>query len=433
MSRLEFRAANCLLIFAMILAASYTLMRTVGDSLFLSRIGNDSLAAVFVASGVATALMASLWFMLTRRLSLEVSIRVSGILFAMLTFAAWLALPALNHSWWLLAAIYLLAEIKGCVNAINIVTATNELLGGHSSRQAWARIGLGAPLAGIIFGSLIGLEASFVDLRTWLLVSAMLDLIAILPLANPSRIKVPRPSRAKNSSNSFAITIAKARRSLKVYACSRQFRFWIGCLIAAKVVVLTIITFFWKATVNDYFLGDEQSLTRYFGVFYACIGVLTLAVQGLVTGHLISQRSLYVPILVMPVTLSFLAVFLLAGSAALFTLVVVTMAKSLEIWRRSVHDTTLNLLYTHIARENRRTAIAINSAVVKPLAEVSASLVLLLGSTAWHKSFVVLGLGAWTLATIALLRLVSKTRRRKNRIDQQSDRFRDRTTYSEPV
>ncbi len=417
MSNLELRAANRLLIFAMILAASYTLMRTVGDSLFLSRIGNDSLAAVFVASGVATALMASLWFMLTRRLSLAVSIRVSGMLFATLTFAAWLALPALDHSWWLLAAIYLLTEIKGCVNAINIVTATNELLGGHSSRQAWARIGLGAPLAGILFGSLIGLEASFIDLRTWLLVSAVLDLLAILPLAHPTRFKVPRPSLRKDLRNSLASTIAQASRSMKVYASSSQFRFWIGCLIAAKVVVLTIITFFWKATVNDYFLGDEQSLTRYFGMFYACIGVLTLVVQGLVTGHLISQRSLYVPILVMPVTLSLLAVFLLTSSTALFAVVVVTMAKSLEIWRRSVHDTTLNLLYTHIARKNRRTAIAINSAVVKPLAEVGASLVLLLGPTYWHQSSVILGLGVWIVATIALLRLVSKTRRRKIRTD----------------
>ncbi len=152
MPKLEAKAANRILLLALLLAASYTLMRTVGDSLFLSRIGTDSLAAVFVLSGITTAAIASLWFALTRRFSLAISVRVSGLLFASLTIAAWFALPQLHHSWWLLAGIYLLTEIKGCVYAINVVTATNELLGGHSSRQAWARIGLGAPLAGIIFG-----------------------------------------------------------------------------------------------------------------------------------------------------------------------------------------------------------------------------------------------------------------------------------------
>lgn len=418
----EAKAANRILLLALLLAASYTLMRTVGDSLFLSRIGTDSLAAVFVLSGITTATIASLWFALTRRFSLAISIRVSGLLFAAITIAAWFALPQLHHSWWLLAGIYLLTEIKGCVYAINIVTATNELLGGHSSRQAWARIGLGAPLAGIIFGSLIGMEASFVDLRSWLLFSALLDLLAIFPLANSASLKVPRPVSTVANPNSMAATMTRLSNSVKNYACSRQFRFWIGCLIAAKVVVLTMVTFYWKATVNDYFGGDELALTRYFGIFYACVGLLTLLVQGFVTGRLITRRSLYVPILAMPVTLIILGALVLSSSAVLFLLIIVTMAKSLEIWRRSVHDTTLNLLYTKIERNKRRSAIAINSALVKPLAEVGASLVLLLGSVVWHQSFLMFGLGVWILATISLLRLVAQTQRKSEAADHSVTR-----------
>ncbi len=72
----------------------------------------------------------------------------------------------------------------------------------------------------------------------------------------------------------------------------------------------------------------------------------------------------------MPVSLTILAAIIVFSTGAFFLLVILTLAKSLEIWRRSVHDTTLNLLYTNIERENRRTAIAVNSAVVKPMAEV---------------------------------------------------------------
>ena len=385
-------------------------MRTVGDSLFLSRIGSESLAAVFVASGIATALIALIWFVLTRRMKLAVAIRVSGLVLASLTIAAWAALPFLHHSWLLLAAIYLLAEIKGCVNAINVITATNYVLGGHSSRYSWARIGLGAPIASVLVGSLIGLEASLVDLRSWLLLSAIFDIVGLLPLAQVSKMRIPKPPSALKSTSSLTATISKATSTLIQYASSRQFRFWIGVLIAAKVVVLTLVTFFWKISVTEYFEGNEQSLTRYFGTFYAYIGFMTLAIQGLVTGHLLSRKSLYVPILVMPVTLSILALIAVFSVGAFFLLVLLTLAKSLEVWRRSVHDTTLNLLYTKIESHNRRTAIAVNSAVVKPLAEVGASLVLLFGTSAWHKSFAALGLGVWIVATIALLRLVLRTK-----------------------
>jgi hypothetical protein len=363
-------------------------------------------------------LISSLWFGLTRRLSLAVSIRASGLAFAGLTLAAWVALPILDHSWWLLAAIYLLAEIKGCVNAINVVTAMNEVLGGHSSRHSWARIGLGAPMAGIVVGALMGVEASLIDLRSWLLLSALVDVMTVVPLANASKLVVPKSRKLLTAHDSLHSTVAQVARKLKTYVCSRQFRFWIGVLITAKVVVLTLVSFFWKVSVNDYFSGNEQSLTRYFGVFYACVGLLTLLVQGLVTGHLISSRSLHIPILVMPVTLTALAAISVAGSGAFFLLIILTLAKSLEIWRRSVHDTSLNLLYTFIERKNRRTAIAINSALVKPLAEVGASLVLLLGTVVWHRSVVVVGLVVWIVATLALLRLVT---RRKRRLREMSD------------
>lgn len=410
MSNLEARSANRLMVYAILLAASYTLMRTVGDSLFLSRIGSDSLATVFLASGISTAVISSVWFVWTRRLSLSVSIRASGLAFAVLTFAAWAALPFLDHSWWLLAAIYLLTEIKGCVNAINIVSAMNEVLGGHSSRQSWARIGLGTPLAGVMIGALLGVEASFIDLSYWLLLSSMLDLLSVVPLANTAKWIVPRTSDA--GEKSLQSTVSAVAKRLEIYVCSRQFRFWIGVLIAAKVVVLTLVSFFWKVSVNEYFSGNEQSLTRYFGVFYACIGLLTLLIQGFLTGYLISrQRSLHFPILLMPVVLMVLAVVALFSVGAFLTLTLVTVAKSLEIWRRSVHDTTLNLLYTNIERANRRTAIAVNSAAIKPLSEVGASLVLLLGTAVWYKSVVGLGLVVWMLSAIELLRLV--TRRKK--------------------
>lgn len=405
--KLERRAVIWLLVYSTLLAASYIFSRTVGDSLFLARVGNENLALVFVVSGLTTAMLASTWYAITHTWSLKISQRVSGSVFALLTFGAWWYLPVWHHSMWLLGGIYLLAEVKGCLNAINVISAMSDILGSHSRRRAWARVGLGVPLAGLVVGSLIGIEAEIVDLRTWLLVSACLDLIVAFPLAPTVRLRVPPVLTTKSTHRSGS----ESRGLQKTYACTRQFQFWIAILIACKVMVLTLVAFEWKSTVNAYYEGNEQKLTRYFGVFYAATGGVTLVLQAFLTGRLLRSRVIAFPILVMPTAFLLLNFLFVVGSGILFLFVIMTCARSVETWRRSVHDTTINLLYTKIERSKRRRAIAINSAIVKPLAEVFASTVLFIGSVVAHKSLILVSTAVWLFATISLLRLLATVKR----------------------
>ncbi|MDA8562929.1 hypothetical protein N9L06_00595 [Mariniblastus sp.] len=411
----ERQAVWRLFFYSLILAASYTLARTVGDSLFLSRIGSENLSLIYVLSGVMTAAAASSWFALTRKLSLQLSLRVSGIFFAVVSFIACLLLPQYHHSLWLLAGIYLLADIKGCVNAINVVTSMNEILGGHSSREAWARIGLGMPLAGILIGALIGFEANLVSLRSWLFLSAVLDLVGVVPMWQANKLKIPFNHELPRSIDAVTSMAERFGHKIRTYASSRQFQFWIGCLIATKVAVLTMVSFEWKLSVNAVYADDEASLTRYFGVFYAATGVITVLLQAFVASYLLKRRNIGFSILVMPVALLFFNSLFVLGSSALFLIVITTLAKAMEVWRRSVHDTTLGYLYTKIKREKRRRTIAFNSGLVKPLAEVSIALVLVFGSDTTHRVTLLTMTGLWLLATLFLIRLIRQTNRRKRR------------------
>jgi hypothetical protein len=85
----ERRSVFRLFLYSFLLVASYTLTRAVGDSLFLSRIGNEDLALVFVLSGLATALMVSIWYAATRKLSLGVVVRLSSFGFGLLMLVGW--------------------------------------------------------------------------------------------------------------------------------------------------------------------------------------------------------------------------------------------------------------------------------------------------------------------------------------------------------
>ena len=403
----------------LIAGASYTLARTVGDSLFLARIGNENLAMVIAISGLLTAGTASLWFMLMKRFPLESFLRASTVSLGALTLAAWLLLPYLHHSLYFLAAVFVLAEIKGCINAIHAFTGMNEVLGGHSKRRSWAMVLLGFPIAAITTGFLVSIETGVLTVRTWLLVSAVLDLVAIAPTIGLAKSKVPKFTTAMPRVNDAGMPgpkqlsdrIATATLPLTKYVNSDTFSRWIGVVIAAKVFVLTIVSFEWKVTANDYYAHDEESLARYFGMFYAVAGVATLVVQYFVTGRLLAKKSVVAPIMILPATLFLLNILFVFGSGLAFLFFVATAAKAMDAWRRSTHDTAIHHLYTRVEKKKRRGLIGHNQAFVKPTAEVSAALVLALATPLVHKSILVVVSLVWLYATASLIGFLRRSRK----------------------
>ena len=417
----EIKVVKRLFTYSLLIASSYVVARTVGDSLFLSRVGNEQLALVFVLAGFATALFAGVWYLATRHLSISKTIQISGLAFAGLTLVAWAVLPAYHHSFWLLAAIYLLAEVKGCINAINIVSALNSKLGRDACKPSWAAIGLAAPIAAVIAGSVFATEYSLLSLRSWLLLSVLLDLgacaIGVL-LAKTPAVGAASKSAGLVSDHRPVSTVMKTR---KIYVRSDKFRFWIGVLISAQVIALTIVSFEWKTSVNTYFQSNPDNLVRFFGIYYGAVGVATIVFQLIVTSPLLVRRNLALPVLLMPVVLLAVGFSFLVGAGLLIALFASTIGKSLEVWRRSVQDTTINLLYTKIKRDRRRAAIALNSAVVKPMAEVLAAGVIFVGASVVYRPLFIIVLLVWIFAAVRLIRLVKPASRFRANASESPD------------
>ena len=400
---------------------SYFVARTVGDSLFLSRIGNDQLALTFVIAGCCTAVLAGVWYFATRHISVSKSIQISGIAFALLSLTAWALLHSYHHSYALLAAIYLLAEVKGVINAINIVSAMNTKLGRHASKPAWAAIGLAAPMAAVIAGVVFSLEHGLLSLPYWLLIGAALDVAScLIGFAMARTPKIPQTADPDSSSLELVSTshdpedsgrFEFVQRAKKIYVSSSKFRFWIGVLIVAKVIALTIVAFEWKSSVNLYFDGNEVQMLQFFGIYYGVVGLATIGLQLFLTSSLLVQRNLSLPLLLMPVLFIGVAFSFVAGASLIVVFSAATFGKSLEAWRRSVHDTTLNLLYTKIKRDDRRGTISLNNGVIKPLSEVVASSVILFGAAAIYRPLFFVVLFFWILAAGRLIRLVGVAHR----------------------
>ena len=406
--------------FSLTIAMSYFVARAVGDSLFLSRIGNDQLAFTFLITGCCTAVIAAVWYFATRHLSVSKSIQISGIAFALLGLAAWALLPSYHHSYALLAAIYLFAEVKGCINTINVVSALNTKLGRDASKPAWAAIGVAAPIAAVIAGCVFTLEHNLLGLRYWLLFGAVLDVASCLTgfaMANTPSVGKAVSGNEKYSTVSALLQPQEDSGAFKivrkVYVSSSRFRFWIGVLIIAQVIALTIVAFEWKSSVNLFFEGDEVQMLRFFGIYYGVVGGATIAMQLLLTGRLLERRNVSLPILLMPVLLVGVAFSFVVGAGLLIVFAAATFGKSLEAWRRSVHDTTINVLYTKIERGKRRATISLNNGVIKPLSEVLASSVILFGAATVYRPLFFVVLAIWILAASKLIQLAGSTRRKQ--------------------
>jgi len=446
--------------FCFFAGSSYTLAKTAADSLFLSRIGSASLAVEFLAAGVATALFATLWLWAARNIYIGRLLRITSSVLAVFYIVLWWKLPVMHHSFGLLSLVYVLAEIKGCLYAIVAISAMNEMLGRKASRQSWATVLLGFSLAAIIVGTAVGFESQFWDADNWLLVAGLLDLAAILPgvgiLAAQNKRRNTAKELRRSESNGQAEELTDSAQAheeshheeshhdteedllskiatqwlpLTKYADAETFARWFSILIGAKVLVLTLVAFNWKVSVNEFLGPSERSLATFFGWYYAMAGAATLVVQFFVTGRLLANKSVVFPIIVLPSMILLLVALLVIGGGVgmgvAFAFYVTTAAKSMDAWRRSTHDTAIHLLYTGVKKRKRRGLIGHNHGLVKPGAEIAAGIVLV-SSTFWFQNLVLtLASVVWLFATLVIIGIVRSRNRWANMKKLLTRRTRD--------
>ena len=417
--------------FCLFAGSSYTLAKTAADSLFLSRIGSESLAVEFLAAGIATAIFATLWVRAAKKVSIRQLMRATSILLAVIYLTIWWMLPVLHHSFILLSIVYVMAEVKGALYAIVAISAMNETLGRNSSRQSWATILLGFSVATIVVGTAIGFDSSDWAADNWLLIAGLLDLLAVLPSIRLKPLKIVRKEAlsetglteksvietikesAESDDADLSSKIASQLLPLTKYADAETFARWFSLLIGVKVLVLTLVGFNWKVSVNEYLGSSERLLAAYFGWYYAISGVATLLVQFFVTGRLLADKSVVIHILVLPAMLLLLNLIFVAGGgigmSVAFLFYVATSAKAMDTWRRSTHDTAVHLLYTSVEKKKRRGMIGRNQGLVKPTAEIAAGIVLVT-SPFWIQQIVLVGASlVWLFTTLVIIGIV-KTR-----------------------
>jgi len=365
-------------------AGAYVVGRSAADSLFLARAGTAWLPLMYFLSACTIGLLAVAFLHFVTGRSLKQVILVTLLLLSSSSIVLCQLVQAFDHAMVLLVGIYLLAEIRGCLNTIQYGILMNELFAGSPDHHhAAGLLGAAATLAGITFGAVVGFEVYQLGTVHLLYVVAGLEALAIIPIG-----RLPRSETANrhadgseadaklaalpfeaNAPVDFTSGLTTATRSPYVRS--------IAILVAITVMVGTLIEFQWKSSVADSFATKEDQMTSFFGLFHAAVNVVTGLIQVLLTGRLLHRFGTRTALLVFPTTLLASTLGVLFASFDRVVLSAITLAKGCDFVKRSINDPAILMLYAPLYNGPRRQAITFVAGIIKPSAEAFAALLII--------------------------------------------------------
>ncbi len=364
--------AFLLFIYLTLALVSYTIARTVRDSLFLNQYGAIDLPYVYIGVAVIISLVVSLYVKLASRLNQGNLISATLLFFVANIFLIWW----LEQIQWMAisAVFYVWCSIFGVIITAQVWTLAGMILNTRQARRLFALIGSGGILGSFLGGLLAAVIVRFSGTDNLLLILAAFPAacIVIVQILSrrfcrrgfPDKLQVPGGS-IKGERNLAAI--------VRTIHESRYLRL-IVALLALSAVVTLIIDFQFKSVVQESFKSKDQ-LTAFFGSFYAWLGFFSFVLQITAGRWIVERYGIRITLLVLPIALLSGTLILLAFPIRLWSSLL--LKGSDGAIRYSIDKSTIELLYVPIPEEIKAEVKAVIDMVVQRVADGLGGLVLL--------------------------------------------------------
>jgi hypothetical protein len=363
----EQRRAALTLAYVFLAASACVVGRTVADTLFLARIGGNQLAWMYLVSALVVGAAAVAYARLARGLSLRVLVAATHLTLALGAVGLRCLLPTYHHDVFVVAPVYLLAELQGAMSAILFATVLNELFGRADGRGVFAIAGIGSTLAGIVFGALIAFQSNELHAANLLYIMAALQMLTL------SCALTLRPGRG-GGQRELPLESPATEAGTREKPAPRAYERWLRVLALVQFPAIMLVGYQWKVTVDDAYHLAEDSMAAYFGGYYAIVNAITLVFQAGFAGRLLKRLDPLPALSVFPGALLLTAMTALATSGGGVLLWAATLSKGSEVLRRSFGDPASQLLYRPLPLALRRRVIAVIGGGVKPISEALAAL-----------------------------------------------------------
>ena len=343
--------------------------RSVRDALYLANRPARGLAGMYIWSSIAIVLVSWLYARIADRLPRGLLNAISALGCAAAAAAFW-AMLRVTDAVWVYAGLYVFVEVMGSLVVIQFWTLANDVFHAREAKRLFGLIGAGGTLANVVFGLLVGRYAQVLGAENLLLlVVAQLAACAALARAG-SRLFSEAPLALRSR------PVRKARMLSRVglsFLGNRHLTI-VALIGATSAAAVTIVDFQFKLAAAA--VLDQDKLAGYFGSFYGVCGGLALAIQIWVTGRVLERYGILASLLPLPVGLA-----LGSGAAGAMPnpgLFVSSLAKGSDtIFRYTINDASMQLLYVPVRPSIRGRAKAFIDGILKPSAVALAGAVLL--------------------------------------------------------
>ncbi len=373
--------------------------RSIRDALYLANRPATGLAGMYVFSSLAIVLVSYLYSRVADRVPRGKLNAASAFMLAALCAAFWAIFNLHNPGQWIYPALYIFVEAMGSLVVIQFWTMANDVFHAREAKRLFGLIGGGGTLANLVFGLLVGKYANQIGAINllWLMVGQLLlcgvlanagaKLATAVPMFQRSSAKPRKAPILSRAGLSFL-----SNRHLTIVAA-------IGAVSAAAV---TIVDFQFKLAAAA--VLHQNELAGYFGRFYGICGGIALAVQIWVTGRVLERYGILASLLPLPAGLAFGSLF--SGAMPNPGLFVSSLAKGSDtIFRYTINDASMQLLYVPVQPHVRGRAKAFIDGILKPTAIALTGAVLFFykeigGGSRPLTLAVVLLVGLWVLLLV---------------------------------
>src|SRR5258705_4487956 len=249
----------------------------------------------------------------------------------------------------------------GSLVVIQFWTLAHDRFHAREAKRLFGIIGAGGTLANVIFGLLVSRYARRIGAPNllWLMV-VQLAACALLARAGARLISTAPLIGARRTRR----TVPVLSRAGLAFLGNRHLML-VAAAAAVSAAAVTVVDFQFKLAAAA--VLPQNELAGYFGRFYGICGGIALAVQIWITGRLLERHGILAALLPLPAGLALGSGF----SAALPNpgLFVVSLAKGSDtIFRYTINDASMQLLYVPVQPSVRGRAKAFIDGILKPSA-----------------------------------------------------------------
>lgn len=367
------RTSFRLLAFTFCVTSSYMLNRIIGDSLLLARLGPEALPVMLVLGALIVGAISYVWARRSRDAAVRVLLYETQLGGTAITLLLVTLLPYLPTNVFVIGAVYVLAELRGCFNLILISTLLNEHFCARTEKGRYAFVNAGSPVAGIVVGAFVGIGADSIPPGYLLGFCCVLDVIAVVVASGVVSRRTVAARQTFPAHFPPGLVNPGSIRSPDLEKRLRTFVQALVIVVVSKTIVLSIVGFEWRVVADRALGHDEQALQRYFGLFYAIADGLILTIQLVFTRTIINRLGIRLSLLILPLTLVLAGMFSLVTKDASLLLIALTVARGSIVLRRSIHDVAVQLIYGAMPTRVRRGVVARILGIAKPIAEAAAA------------------------------------------------------------